>query len=249
MGYGSYLSNEKASQGDSLVSILSDKSGYARENFGEYELEVKIDIVSEPPLTLGEKLDYKSPYVKDKILEDSISLRNCYAFIDKTSGQMAQAFTKIIRGSDIKFKLKEKTEYLEKKEIIMLKRKEKNLVNLTGEHALQIIDSMFIEARKNNSYLDYIGEFQKQNKEIFIFNQVSGRIFVVETNICKAESNKLFQLEIEYYGKINGFPNINSPEEDMADLAGIVMENSNKKYSFKNSTLTKFEWVAGKYRR
>lgn len=252
MGYGSTYSSqprksteEELSEQNSLISLLCNDAGYSREEFKDTELESKIDIScskgTSPVLTLGESLEFVEPYSRDKILVSSKSIHSCYAFTDKNKG-LLPAFTKVEKEGQIKIKIKEEMQQINKKGIILLRRDEKHLMNL---NALEVNKEISQIARKSNLPLQYVGKFCKQDKEAFVFNPTSGRIFVVSTNLCDMELNQntLYQLEIEYYGKINGFLTAGAVEEEMAELTRSVLKYLPKEYSGKNSTKTKFEWL------
>jgi len=256
MGYGTTysrepkkLTKEENSEKNSLVSCLCNDAGYNRENLENIELEAKIDLSLQRKsrktgiiLTLGEDLVFPEPYSRDKILKSSKANHSCYAFVDRNSGNLEFVFTKIERGSKIKIKLKEKTEHIRRSGIILLKRNEKHIEDLTRLEVNKYISEM---ARQSNLPLEYIGSFLKQSKETFVFNPTSGRIFVVATNICgiKANANQLYQLEAEYCGQINGFSSVKDVEDDLAELVGGMLGNLPKEYLGKNSTLTKFDWL------
>jgi len=241
---------EEISQKNSLIAILCSKSGYNREDLENTELESKIDILSKKGLfgtikiTLGEELSFPVPYSKDKILEASKSIHKCYAFI---GDELTLAFTQVDKNNQTKIKVKDYPEYIENNGITLIKRVEKH-ENLSE---LEITKYISDKAISSNLPLEYIGSFSKESKEAFVFNPTSGRIFVVSTNICEinSNSNKLHQLEIEYYGQINGFSTSKKVYEDMAYLVGGILENLSKRYVCKNSTLTKFEWLVKNAKR
>ena len=93
--------------------------------------------------------------------------------------------------------------------------------------------------------MEYIGSFSKQSKESFVFNPTSGRIFVIATNICTIDKNpnKLYQLEVEYYGQINGFSSIRDVEGDLAELTKGILKNIPVGFIGKSTGLTKFDWL------
>ncbi len=273
---------EDISEKQSLVSVLCNEAGYNRENLEDIELEAKIDLdyfghrTKLNRLRLGEELEFPEPYSRDKILKASKAVHSCYAFV-KSPGNFEQAFTKIQRQEYKKIKIKPSTEYIQKQGVILLKRPEQNLENLSQ---LDINKHISEVSKKSNSPLQYIGSFNKQSKEAFVFNPTSGRIFVIATNICNMKNGKdktpkirgylkrfqdmieniaykrqkqetrqefsqsiLYQLEMEYYGQVNGFSALDSVENELSILVKDTMGNIPKNYKPRSSKLTKFEWL------
>jgi len=258
MEYGSTYSREperqtkeELSEKNSLVSYLCHEAGYKREGLENTELESKIDLSysrwfkwfkNGTILTLGEDLEFPEPYSKDKILESSKANHSCYAFVDRQKRNLRHAFTKIERGGKVKIKIKGEKQQIRKENIIILKRDEKHLKDLSGIEVTKYISEI---ARQSNLPLKYIGSFLKQSKEAFVFNPTSGRIFVVATNICYIEKNpnQLYQLEVEYYGQINGFCSLKSVDDELVKLVGGILQNLPRGYTGKTSELTKFDWL------
>jgi len=253
VGYGNTYSRkagqqtkEEISEKDSLVSCLCNNSGYNREDLENVELEAKINL-SYPSrktdilLTFGEDLGFPEPYSVDRILPNSEARHSCYAFIDRKN-RLQYAFTKIERDGKVKIKIKEKTKQIDKEGIILLRKAEKRLEDLS---AMEVNKHIAKIARQSKLPLEYIGSFSKQSKEAFVFNPTSGRIFVVATNFCSIQSNPhyLFQLEVEYYGQINGFSSVRGVDEELARLVRGVVNNFPEGYSGNSSALTKFDWL------
>jgi hypothetical protein len=287
MGYGDTYTKtptyqptkEDISEKQSLVSVLCDEAGYNREDLEDIELEAKIDLdyfahrKRLNRLRLGEELEFPEPYSRDKILKVSKAIHSCYAFV-KAQGNFEHAFTKVQREQYKKIKVKKETEYIIKRGIVLLKRPEKNLENLSQIDINKYISEI---SKKSNSPIQYIGSFNKQSKEAFVFNPTSGRIFVIATNICNIEVKEktpktkeyfkrfeqiiydvlsqrkpareefsqsiLYQLEIEYYGQINGFSAIDDVEDELINLVKNTIESIPKNYKPRSSRLTKFEWL------
>jgi len=256
MGYGDTYSRkprqstkEEISEKNSLVSCLCNDAGYNREYLENIELEAKIDLSYSSRsrktgiiLTFGEDLSFQEPYSRDKILPSSEARHSCYAFVDKKEKQLQYAFTKIESGERVKIKIKGKTQQINRGGIVLLRRAEKHLEDLS---AIEVNKYIAKTARQSKLPLEYVGSFSKQSKEAFVFNPTSGRIFVVATNICGIQSNpnKLYQLEAEYYGQINGFSSTRGADEDLAELVKGMINNFPKGYSGNSSTLTKFDWL------
>jgi hypothetical protein len=287
MGYGDTYTRtptyqptkEEISEKQSLVSVLCDEAGYNRENLEDIELEAKIDLdyfghrTRLNRLRLGEELEFPEPYSRDKILKASKAIHSCYAFV-KGPGDFEQAFTKIQRQEYKKIKIKPSTEYIQKQGVVLLKRPEQNLENLSQIDINKYISEI---SKKSKSPLKYIGSFNKQSKEAFVFNPTSGRIFVIATNVCNLETKEktpkireyfkifqnimqdfkqrhkknrqefsqstLYQLEIEYYGQINGFSALDSVENELSILVKNTIQSIPKNYKPRSSRLTKFEWL------
>ena len=261
MGYGDTYSREpsqatkgEVSEGNSLVSYLCNDVGYNREDLEDVELEAKIDLFcfqesseGKVVLTFGEDLDLPEPYSRDKILPSSEASHSCYAFVDRKRNQLIYAFTKIERSGKTKIKVKEKTQEINKDGIILLKRAEKHLEDLS---AIEVNKYIVETARKSKFPLEYIGSFSKQSKEALVFNPTSGRVFVIATNICSIQSNpnQLYQLEAEYYGQINGFSSMKGVDDELVELIRGMINNFPEGYSGKFSILTKFDWLVGNVR-
>ncbi|MCK5321176.1 hypothetical protein KAJ38_01235 [Candidatus Pacearchaeota archaeon] len=265
MGYGDTysrepkeLTKEEMSEKDSLVSCLCNDVGYNREGLENTELESKIDVSyskwfigrskDRVILTLGEYLKFPEPYSRDRILESSKANHSCYAFVNGRNGNLRHAFTKIEREGRVKIKVKGETQRIRKGNIIVLKRDEKNLENLSAIEVNKYISEI---GRQRDYPLEYIGSFLKQSKEAFVFNPTSGRIFVVATNICSIEKNpnQLCQLEAEYYGQINGFSSIRKVDGELIKLVGGMLRGLPRGYSGKSSELTKFDWLVRNIRK
>jgi hypothetical protein len=233
---------------EGLVSSLCNEAGYNREGLDNIELESKIDLEpcglirkSKIRMTLGEELTFPEPYSLDNILEESKSTHYCYAFI--SGRKLVPAFTKVTKGERTKIKIKGKTERVERQGVILLKRTEKHLEELAP---LDVNKEIAEIARKNQMPLKYVGDFLKRSKEAFVFNPTSGRVFVIATNLCGAQNkNQLYQLEIEYYGQVNGFSSWEDVYEEMAGLTKAILKDGLPRlnYSGRNSTLSKFEWL------
>ncbi len=259
MGYGDTysrepeeLTKEEMSEKDSLVSCLCRREGYNREDLENIELESKIDVSysrwfsggskDKIILTLGEDLEFPEPYSRDRILKSSKANHSCYAFVNRRNRNLRYAFTKVERDSRVKIKVKGETQRIRKGNLVVLKRDEKHLENLSVIEVNKYISEV---ARQSNNSLEYIGSFLKQSKEALVFNPTSGRIFVVATNICSIgkNPNQLYQLEAEYYGQINGFSSIRKVDDELIKLVGGMLQGLPKGYSGKSSELTKFDWL------
>ncbi len=244
----------------SVIEALCNELGYNRGNLEGIELESKIDIqskyrrfniVKRMPLSLGEKINFPVPYSLDYVLEAGNAFHECYGFVEDS---VVEAFTKVTKQSRTKIKIKGKTEYLNHDGIILLKRAEEHKKGMTAQDIVSFIAQ---EAKKVNAPLKYVGSFQKQSKEAFVFNPISGRIFVVATNICKTEylnhdgiillkRASLYQLELEYYGQINGYNHSNDIVGEMVLLTNAMINDSFRLgYSAKATKLTKFDWLTG----
>ncbi len=239
---------EEISQENSLVTLLCNNAGYNKENLEGIELEAKIDLSyyhlfkrGDIKISIGEELKIQEPYSQDKILEKRISTHHFYGFLKDDDLEYAFSKTSIL-GKD-KIKLKGDLEYIEHDGIIFIKRSEKHLNDLSPLEINQFISK---QAQKSKRLLKYVGALLRETKEVFIFNPVSGRIFVITTGICKTELNKdkLYQLELEYYGQINGFNISDNIYDDMSVLAnGILKDLPNHGYLGKPSKVTKFDWL------
>jgi len=233
---------------EGLVSSLCDEAGYNREGLDNIELEAKIDLEpcglirkSKIRMTLGEELTFPKPYSLDNVLAESESIHYCYAFV--SGSKLVPAFTKVTKGERTKIKIKGETEQVERQGVIFLKRTEKHLEELSP---LGVNKEIAEIARKSQMPLKYVGDFLKRSKEAFVFNPTSGRVFVISTNLCEAQGkNRLYQLETEYYGQVNGFSSWEDVYEEMARLTKAILTNGLPRlnYSGRNSTLSKFEWL------
>ncbi|GEM_PF-5040751 len=249
MSYGNTYTREptreEISQRDSLVTLLSKESGYNREGFDNVELEVKLDLSfgclfwRRYKLRLGEEISLIEPYSKDKVLESRETFHSCYGFIGE---KIEEAFIVVNDKDSKKIKIKSKPYYIKNNRVIIIKRDQKDLSNLTSVEINSYISKI---ARESNKPLEFIGGFEKQSKELFVFNPTSGRVFVLSTNICKKNSSleRLCQMEIEYYGQINGFVAYRDVYNDLATLTNGLLKNLSSRYTAKVSTLTKFDWI------
>ncbi len=239
----------------SVIEALCNEAGYKRENLEGIELESKIDIeprrrwfdlAKSVPLSLGEKINFPAPYSLDKVLDISDAFHECYGFVGES---IVEAFTKVTKQGETKIKIKSETEYLTREGISLLKRREEHKKNMSSQELVSFIAQ---EARKSKVPLKYVGSFQKQSKEAFVFNPISGRIFVVATNLCKAnleDRGPLYQLELEYYGQINGYTHPDNIIEEMVLLTqSMINASSRLGYSGRSTKLTKFDWLAGNVR-
>jgi len=234
---------------ESVIETLCNEAGYTRENLEGTELEAKIDIESRRGLAFKEmpplwgEIDFPAPYSLDKILGGSEAIHECYGYISG-KGIVTEAFTKVRKGGKTKIKIKGKTTYLNEKGIFILRRDEEHKMDMTSQEIMTFIAK---EARTHDLPLEYIGSFHKKSEEAFVFNPVSGRIFVLAKNMCTSESRKsLYQLEVEYYGRINGYKKSGDIREEAAFLAqAMIKDVSRLGYTGKTSKLTKFEWMAG----
>ena len=250
MGYGNNYTRDpgvgELPHGINLVESLCKDAGYNREELEGIELESKINIFpgwfKRMPLTFGERINLPEPYSRDDVLPVSDSVHSVYAFYDGSEERYFPAFTKVTARGKTKIKVKGDVEEIEQNEIILLKRSEKHLEDLSP---LEVNRHIADIARENKFSLEYLGSFNKQSKEAFVFNPTSGRIFVVATNVCGIENcfGKLNQLEIEYYGQVNGFSSSSSVCDELSGLVSNILGNFPKRYSGKSSNLTKFDWL------
>lgn len=238
----------EAPEKKSVIEALCNEAGYNRECFETTELESKLDVelrkqvafLKKPSITLGEELLFPAPYSLEKVLGVTEATHECYGFV---SEKTIDAFTKVTTDGKIKIKIKSIVEYHTENGIIILKRDEKHKENLTPSDITLFIAN---EARLSNAILKYIGSFNKTSKEAFIFNPVTGRIFVIATNICTCNTGEdiLYQLELEYYGRINGYKNSSTVFVELASLTQCAINDASRLgYVCKNSTTTKFDWL------
>ncbi|MGV8087074.1 MAG: hypothetical protein ACP5N1_05585 [Candidatus Woesearchaeota archaeon] len=244
--------NNTSDSTKTLVEILCKEYGYNREGYDNYELEVKFDIQN--PNTkrffdITDKIIVPTPYIMDKILPESSSTHSCYAYM-KNSPELA--FTQVNKhnnsssGYSMKLKIKGKEEYESVENIIILKRSEKHIENATGNQAIDMIKEMYTD---KNVPIAYIGSFEKNSKEFFIYDNNNGRIFVVALNICKSGQKNLVQAELEYYGRVNILTKVRTEEvfTEMSKLSKILIEQmANTEYIITNSIITKFDWLMNK---
>jgi hypothetical protein len=239
---------QEAPKLESVVGTLCFESGYNRENLEKIELESKLDIDAKklfffsrkPSIVFGEKLKFPAPYSIDNILGITEAIHECYGFVsDKTT----EAFTKVTKEGKTKIKIKSNTKYITENRIIILMRDEEQKENLSAKDIARFIVN---EARSSNLTLKYIGSFNKTSKEAFIFNPISGRIFVMATNICSTTLRKtaLYQLEVEYYGRINGYKNSTSAIDELSILTQLAITDASRLgYICRTSKKTKFDWL------
>lgn len=237
----------------SIVQKFTDEFGYNRESLDGIELEIKLNLnmpSSEEDKAelyrVGEKLTLAHPYARDKILPISRSKHYCYAFIDKSKKTIESAFTEIENSNGTKLKLKQETEIYKKDKIYLIKRKEQH-IPCKNKSELTLAIANFI--RNKDFPVEFVGQFAKETKECFTFNPVSGRIFVLSSGICQLikaehENNFLYQLEVEYYGQINGYQASNDVKDEMFTLASGILKELPTKYHAKPSALTKIGWLA-----
>lgn len=256
MGYGNTYSEqeekEKISQKQSLVGRLCNQFGYNREYLENVELEAKLSLAIPKDrnwkelLLMGEQLALPNPYARDKILSASSSDNICYAFVNSSSKTLEYAFTEVETRDKTKLKIKEDSRISEKSGIYLLRRKEKHIYAKRDEITAIIANLV----RKSALPIEFIGKFYKIAKESFAFNPASGRIFVLSTGLCGRTddfiSYSLYQLEIEYYGQVNGNKATKTIEDEIVALTSGVLKEVPRKYGAKSSALTKLEWLASK---
>jgi hypothetical protein len=250
MSYGDTY--ERETQEQSLVKKLVDCFGYNREHLTDIEIETKIDVsniyslsVISPSnefLKIAERLEIPLPYVRDKILEASYNSHLFYARIDESKKKLESAFVEVkVGGSIRKLKLKGETKVLKKNGVYILERKEEH-IPMDDKDLIPAVAKII---RENPLPIIYAGIVHKYSKECFMFNPLSGRIFVLSSGFCKNEKsdNTLSQLEVEYYGQINGYQNKKSAEEELIQLTHRVLKKFPKHLHPRASKLTKLEWL------
>ena len=246
-GYGSTY--EEASQEQSVVKKLVDEFGYSREHLEGIEIETKIDIYNRfnkssrhDFLKTGEKIKVPVPYMKDKILKESYHPHHFYARIDQTHKTLESAFVEIMTGGSIKkLKLKGETKITKKNGIYLTKRDEEHI----SMSQTELIPTVAKIVRGSPFPIAYVGAIHKYSKECFMFNHLSGRIFVLSSGFCEEENtrNSLRQLEVEYYGQINGYQGEKSAEDELIWLTHKVLKKIPKTLCPRPSKLTKLEWL------
>lgn len=253
-GYGDAYSCAPTKRGqgpcESAVERLCHEYGYGREEWECFELESKITVAMprgisaiwkpRPNLSLGESLRYPEPYSLDKVLAVSEASHSCYAFCNEPP---ACAFTKVARNDGTKMKVKGVPEYVCVGDIMVIKREESHAAFCNDRQISEYISDF---ARKSRRPIALVGSFDKKSKEAFIYNPASGRVFVAATNICehRPSGRSLCQLEVEYYGLINGFVPCGTPFDEIAALIGSMLTClGSRGYHAVNSTETKFDWL------
>ena len=247
--YSRQPTKEELLQQNSLVTVLCKDVGYNKEDLDGIELEAKIDLIYKNlfkrnnfEIIIGERLHIPEPYSQDRILDKRASTHHFYGFLNE-NGKLDYAFSKNSMDNGNKIKLKKNLEYIEYNGIIFTKRLEQHLNNLSPLEINQFISKQAQESKKP---LKYVGALLRETKEVFIFNPTSGRIFVITTGICSTElnKNKFYQLELEYYGQVNGFKTSENIYDDMYFLANRLLKDlPNHGYLGKPSRITKFDWL------
>ena len=251
MGYGNIYSEkaQKEIKANTVVTALCDKRGYTREGFTGTELEAKINVTPKRNiigitrslnLSLGEQIRFPAPYLLDNILDVSETVHEVYVSV---SERVEEAFTVVKRTSGSKLKIKSNVQQYGPEDALILVRGEQHETeNTTGQ-----INELLVEKLKTSPFpIKYLGSFCKKSKEAFIFNPVSGRIFVVATNVCTSNAVKstLYQVELEYYGQVNGYSYQDPVLDDMVALVRpMILDLPRLGYIGQSSTLTKGEWV------
>jgi len=265
MGYGNTYSSETvpvtvrksvpAKEPEiSCVEKFCNKLGYHRESFENVELETKLNLLRKVPpifsskedLDFGHELELPHPYCLDKILPVSSAIHDCYAFVDTNKKTLEAAFTEVDAAKRIKIKYKGKTDVYKKSGIYLLRRGEQHI---PCDDRRQLVNAIANIVRTSLLPVECVGRFEKRTKECFMFNPISGRIFVMSTGLCQRAENEgdiLDQLEIEYYGQINSYKSNMKVEEELITLTSEILDKMPNGYKATSTILTKLEWMASK---
>jgi len=243
---GLLLTSTEQSLDELIFQQLIEKRGYHREIDGkdyDVELETKLDLYpigsrSGIELSVCEEVPLPENYVRGRVLDKSEARADIYGTRRPAA---THAFTVVYYEGKTKIKEKSESTYHEREDVTLIERIEMNIRNLNAEQVTEYIRN----ARQDNPSIELIGTFTRKNKEAFVWNRQTGRIFVVEAHHCVMETCEHHQMEIEYFGRLNGLP---EPKldvyDDMARLAyGIRKNLSQIDYEGKQSLMTKFEWV------
>lgn len=250
---------ERLSQENSLVRELCKKTGYNRESFENIEVETKLDIIGERDLipihfgrgrlnsdnlalTEAEDIEFPIPYRRDIILPLSpISRHGCYVFADYSKKEISPAFTAVETQGNVKIKIKGKAIYRKIGENYIVKRTEQHLPCNSPEelrHAIYCIEKI------SNLPVEYVGSFKKRSKEHFLFNLSSGRIFVVSNGVVSTNNWYAGQIEVEYYGRINGYQSKeDTVNKEISYLTEHISKTLRKERKIMPTHETKLEWL------
>ena len=265
--------NEVLSKG--VLSILVKTfGGLHREEYDGVELETKLDVcpleqspglsINSLEMRLGEVVLLPKPYLRDLILDQSQSLGGYYA----TQHDLNHAFTVVEHAGGSKIKEKESPTYTTIGGITVIERPETNTILVdpisrkksptTPPIDLDAAIKQHIKVREEETRtpIVYIGSIMRTNKECFVINPSTGRVFVIETHkaVMYPESEgqlitldplfaSLFQIEIEYHGTLKGVTPCLDLKADLAKLTDGVRENLHPLgYKGTPSILTKYQW-------
>ncbi len=259
-GYGTCLGRSgyaRTFSGTSNVEVrsiedLCKQRGYNREGNDDVEIEAKITLLPKRgfkrlfagkfDLDIGSKLSY--PYFKKVLPGTIIEGHVCYSFKDNG----ACALTVVKKPERLKIKSKGSEEVTNVKGIKIIKRTERHVDYPKDDARLDEYARDYAHNYLNISRnsIRRSGEFIKSARDIFLFNENNGRVFVVGSAECESPGRtNLRQLEIEYYGRINGFES--KPGElydEIRSIAASMLVNLKEKgYESKSSIETKFDWL------
>ncbi|MEK6960668.1 MAG: hypothetical protein AABX47_05820 [Nanoarchaeota archaeon] len=240
------LISAEQSLDEMIFQQLIQERGYHREIDGEgyeVELETKLDLYpiglrSGIELSVCEEVPLPEHYVRGRVLERSEARADIYG---TRQPRATHAFTIVYYEGKTKIKEKSESTYHERGDVTLIERIERNIRNLKAEQVTEYIRN----AKQDDPSVELIGTFTRKNKEAFVWNRQTGRIFVIEAHHCVMGPCEHHQMEIEYFGRLNRLP---EPKldvyDDMARLAyGIRKNLSQIDYEGKQSLMTKFEWV------
>lgn len=241
----------------SFVQELCSKVGYNRESFQNIEVESKLNfnrgpdgcLASEFLLHEVKEINFPQPYMSD--LEISIeepSKHDCYVFTDYLNKEIYPAFTAVGNRKGTKIKIK-KNEKVSDRGIFRMKyiiqREEQHIPCNSEEDLSKAIPTI---EEGCSLPIDFLGSFQKRSREQFLFNYISGRIFVISNGVAYVYPDNehfLRQIEIEYYGRINGYsPMKKDVEDELFDLTDFLSKFFQNTFTAKPTKLTKLEWLA-----
>ncbi len=232
----------------SLDGIISS-AGFHRDEIdrqGKTELETKLDLFPQSDHTdffgLLDSLNLKDPYSKGKILDKSTSSGDLYM---NTLPTIDHAFTLVESKDKVKIKEKGKAQYIARGDITLIERLEQEVSYIRKGVGITAVAQRIDNSRQE---IQLLGTIVRENKELFVLNNHTGRIFVVESHFAYIKGNRdnhLMQLEVEYYGRLHGnFPPKPHLYDDIAGLTSVVMKDLPRLgYDSKSSALTKFDWV------
>jgi len=252
---------ERLSQENSLVKELCKKAGYNRESFEDIEVEAKLDISGEReliPIHFGrrelnsdnlaltevENIEFPIPYRRDIILPlTPLSEHGCYVFADYSKREISPAFTAVETHGNVKIKIKGKADYRQIGENYIIKRTEKHL---PCNSPIELRQAIYCIEKVSDLPVEYVGSFKKRSKEQFLFNLSSGRIFVVSNGVVSTDNWYAGQIEVEYYGRINGYQtNEDTVDNEIIYLTDHISKNLGKGRKTTPTHETKLEWLVG----
>lgn len=250
---------ERLSQENSLVRELCKKAGYNRESFENIEVETKLNIIGERDLlpihlrgkrnsddlalTEAEDIEFPIPYRRDIILPlTPISQHGCYVFADYSKREISPAFTAVETHGNVKIKIKGKASYRKIGENYIIERAEQHLPCNSPE---ELRRAVYCIEKVSNLPVEYAGSFKKRSKEHFLFNLSSGRIFVVSNGVVSTDNWYAGQIEVEYYGRVNGYQsNEDTVDKEIVYLTEHISKTLERKERKTTPTHeTKLEWL------